>query len=117
MDEVHAFRILDLASGPGEPAATFAKQIPSAWVVSTDFSEAMHKKAKTLAVDIQIWKQKLLTCRTSLNFTMASLTLCCARMDTCSHPTRKKPCKKPSVYSDQEAFLNQLLGTVFLILI
>jgi ubiquinone/menaquinone biosynthesis C-methylase UbiE len=50
--EVHALKILDLASGPGEPAATLAKKIPSAWVVSTDLSEAMHVKAKALAVDI-----------------------------------------------------------------
>jgi ubiquinone/menaquinone biosynthesis C-methylase UbiE len=49
---LHALRILDLASGPGEPAATFAKKIPSASVVSTDLSEAMHMKAKALAVDI-----------------------------------------------------------------
>jgi hypothetical protein len=33
--EVPALRILDLASGPGEPAATLAKQIPSAMVIST----------------------------------------------------------------------------------
>ena len=57
--EVHALRILDLASGPGEPAATFAKKIPSAWVVSTDFSEAMHKKAKALAVDIPNMEAKI----------------------------------------------------------
>jgi SAM-dependent methyltransferase len=50
--EEHALKILDLASGPGEPAATFAKHFPSASVVSTDLSEAMHMKAKALAVDI-----------------------------------------------------------------
>jgi ubiquinone/menaquinone biosynthesis C-methylase UbiE len=49
---VPGLKILDLASGPGEPAATFAKQFPSASVVSTDLSEAMHTKAKALAVDI-----------------------------------------------------------------
>jgi ubiquinone/menaquinone biosynthesis C-methylase UbiE len=50
--EARTLRILDLASGPGEPAATFAKQFPSASIVSTDFSEAMHIKAKAVAVDI-----------------------------------------------------------------
>jgi ubiquinone/menaquinone biosynthesis C-methylase UbiE len=50
--EVHGLKILDLASGPGEPAAIFAKQFPSASVVSTDLSEAMHMKAKAVAVDI-----------------------------------------------------------------
>jgi ubiquinone/menaquinone biosynthesis C-methylase UbiE len=57
--EARALRILDLASGPGEPAATFAKNIPSAWVVSTDFSEAMHVKAKALAVDIPNMEAKI----------------------------------------------------------
>jgi ubiquinone/menaquinone biosynthesis C-methylase UbiE len=51
-NKVTGLKILDLASGPGEPAATFAKQFPSASVVSTDLSEAMHIKAKVLAVDI-----------------------------------------------------------------
>ena len=45
-------RILDLASGPGEPAATLAKQFPSATVLSTDFSEAMHLKARAVAKEI-----------------------------------------------------------------
>jgi ubiquinone/menaquinone biosynthesis C-methylase UbiE len=66
--EVHALRILDLASGPGEPAATFAKQIPSASVVSTDFSEAMHMKAKELAVDIPNMETQIADMQNLVNF-------------------------------------------------
>jgi ubiquinone/menaquinone biosynthesis C-methylase UbiE len=57
--EVHALRILDIASGPGEPAATLAKKFPLASIVSTDFSEAMHIKAKALAVDIPNMEAKI----------------------------------------------------------
>jgi SAM-dependent methyltransferase len=44
--------ILDMASGPGEPAATIAKSIPTSTVYSTDISEAMHAIAKLTAANI-----------------------------------------------------------------
>jgi SAM-dependent methyltransferase len=68
--DVHSnsFRILDLASGPGEPAATLAKKIPSAWVVSTDFSEAMLMRAKALAVDIPNMEAKIADMQNLVDF-------------------------------------------------
>jgi len=45
-------KILDVASGMGEPAITIAKAIPSASVVSTDFSEEMLVKAEKAAEGI-----------------------------------------------------------------
>jgi SAM-dependent methyltransferase len=68
MTEVHEIKILDLASGPGEPAATLAKQIPSASVVSTDFSKAMHVKAQALAVDIPNMETQIADMQNLVNF-------------------------------------------------
>lgn len=48
IDEIPNPIILDLASGPGEPAATIARAYPHAHVLSTDFSDAMHEQAKSL---------------------------------------------------------------------
>jgi ubiquinone/menaquinone biosynthesis C-methylase UbiE len=38
-------KVLDIASGPGEPACLIAEALPRASVVSTDFSEIMVEKA------------------------------------------------------------------------
>ncbi len=42
--------IVDLASGPGEPAMTIANAMPSATVFSTDVSLDMHKISAAKAV-------------------------------------------------------------------
>lgn len=42
-------KILDLASGPGEPAATMARALPKAQVTATDISEDMVAKANKTA--------------------------------------------------------------------
>ena len=39
-------RVLDLASGPGEPATTLAKALPAAAVTCTDYAADMVSKAK-----------------------------------------------------------------------
>ena len=57
--------ILDLASGPGEPACTLAKKFPSAQVTCTDISEDMLKQAEARAKSMNIPN---LTCKVlSLN--------------------------------------------------
>ena len=45
-------RILDVASGMGEPALTIAKALPSVTVMSTDFSEEMVVKAEAVCADV-----------------------------------------------------------------
>ena len=47
-----AISVLDLASGPGEPAATIAKLLPDSTVISTDFSEDMVAAASKSMVDL-----------------------------------------------------------------
>lgn len=59
--------ILDLASGPGEPAATIAKAIPTATVLSTDFSEEMVLKAQGTSENIPNMQAKIAD-MTSLDF-------------------------------------------------
>ena len=44
--------VLDLASGPGEPAATIAKLLPDSTVISTDFSEDMVAAASASTADL-----------------------------------------------------------------
>jgi SAM-dependent methyltransferase len=44
-------RILDVATGPGEPAATIAEALPEVSVVATDVSPDMVQKAQTLVED------------------------------------------------------------------
>lgn len=44
--------IVDVASGPGEPASTISQALPSATVFSTDISVDMHKIASKKAVNI-----------------------------------------------------------------
>ena len=44
--------VLDLASGPGQPAATVAKRLPSARVVATDVSEDMVASATIATADL-----------------------------------------------------------------
>lgn len=41
-------KVLDIASGPGQPAATIAENLPAISVVSTDFSPDMVAKAKAI---------------------------------------------------------------------
>eukprot|EP00565_Helicotheca_tamesis_P001917 CAMPEP_0185725462 /NCGR_PEP_ID=MMETSP1171-20130828/1724_1 /TAXON_ID=374046 /ORGANISM="Helicotheca tamensis, Strain CCMP826" /LENGTH=100 /DNA_ID=CAMNT_0028393601 /DNA_START=356 /DNA_END=655 /DNA_ORIENTATION=+ len=41
----HQVKILDLASGPGEPAASLSRQIPDAQVYATDASTSMVEAA------------------------------------------------------------------------
>jgi methylase of polypeptide subunit release factors len=41
-------RVLDLASGPGEPATTLARALPGAEVTCTDYAPDMVTKAKVL---------------------------------------------------------------------
>ena len=45
-------KIVDVASGMGEPALTIAKALPDATVFSTDFSEDMVAKAGVAAADV-----------------------------------------------------------------
>ena len=44
--------VVDIASGPGEPAATIANAMPHTTVFSTDFSPDMHKVAAAKAINI-----------------------------------------------------------------
>jgi len=45
-------KIVDVASGMGEPALTIAKALPDVTVTSTDFSEDMVRKAEVAAADL-----------------------------------------------------------------
>ena len=45
-------KVVDVASGMGEPALTIAKALPDTTVVSTDFSEEMVSKAGVAAADV-----------------------------------------------------------------
>ena len=52
--------IIDIASGPGEPACTIAKSIPKATVFSTDISIDMHKISSIQSINIKNLKSIVL---------------------------------------------------------
>jgi len=47
------FRVLDLASGPGEPSVTLAKKFPDLEIVCTDGAEGMCEKAVQRSADLK----------------------------------------------------------------
>lgn len=53
-------KIVDIASGPGEPALTIAKSMPHATVFSTDVSVDMHKIAAIQSVQVKNFKSMVL---------------------------------------------------------
>lgn len=52
-------KVVDLASGPGEPAITIATHVPSATVFSTDISLEMHKMSAAKAITISNLKSMI----------------------------------------------------------
>ena len=51
LKKVNPQSVLDIASGPGEPAASIAQAMPNASVLSTDITKDMTSKAERMAVD------------------------------------------------------------------
>ncbi|CAE8722072.1 unnamed protein product [Polarella glacialis] len=52
-NDYHPVRILDLATGPGEPANLIARELPKAQVFATDVSRDMVDRAKLLMQDLK----------------------------------------------------------------